>query len=296
MSKRRSASASAASSAVAHKKQRKLMADGADKYALYRLSVQDPEHEVDEFVRFYKEAYGDVPRILREDFCAAAAVCCEWVRSHKERKAIGIDLDPEPLAYGRAHYLSTLTNEQRARVSLLQQNVMDTREKADVIAAQNYSFFIFKTRELVRKYFAAVHRSLNDEGIFVLDMLGGGAMHDEGIEESRQVARPSREDKEKNPPFRYVWQEERFNPITHDVLFHIHFRFPDGSSIEKAFTYDWRLWTLPEVRELLDEAGFSDVRVYWETLDKDGNHSGNYRLATKGRPDPAWLAYVVALK
>lgn len=282
--------------ATATKKQRSTMADGADKYALYRLSVQDPEHEVDEFVRFYKEAYGDVPRTLREDFCAAAAVCCEWVRSHKERKAIGVDLDPEPLAYGRTNYLSTLTNEQRARVSLLQQDVMDTREKADIVAAQNYSFFIFKTRALVRKYFEAVHRSLNDEGIFVLDMLGGGAMFDEAIEESRQVARPSREDKEKNPPFRYVWEEESFNPITHDVLFHIHFRFPDGSAIEKAFTYDWRLWTLPEVREVLDEAGFSDVRVYWETLDKDGNHSGNYRMATKGRPDPAWLAYVVALK
>lgn len=275
---------------------RVTMAEGADKYALYRLSVQDPEHEVDEFVRFFREAYGDSPTTLREDFCAAAAVCVEWARSDAARKAIGVDLDPEPLGYGRAHYLSTLTNEQRARVTLLQQNVMDCTQTADVIAAQNYSFFIFKTRDLVRRYFASVHECLHAEGIFVVDMLGGGAMHDEGIEEGRQVARPTRADKEKNPPFKYVWEEELFNPITHDVRFHIHFRFPDGSALERAFTYDWRMWTIPEIRELMEEAGFSDVRVYWETLDKNGDPSGHYALATKGRPDPAWLAYVVALK
>jgi hypothetical protein len=278
------------------KKKKPTMAAQADKYALYRLAVQAPEHEVDEFVRFYKDAYGRSPVTLREDFCAAAAVCCEWVKSNKDRRAIGVDLDPEPLAYGTRNYLSQLTDEQRARVKLLQQDVLECRAKAEIVAAQNYSFFIFKTRDLVRRYFSAVHKSLDDEGIFILDMMGGGAMHDEEIEESRQVARPTRQDKEKNPPFRYVWEEKSFNPITHDVLFHIHFRFPDGSELSPAFTYDWRLWTLPEVRELLDEAGFSEVHVYWETLDKDGNASGKYRRETKGRPDQAWLAYVVALK
>lgn len=277
-------------------KHKKKMADGADKYALYRLSVQDPEHEVDEFVRFYQDAYGRAPLTLREDFCAAAAVCCEWVKLGASHTAIGVDLDPEPLAYGRAHYLSGLNDDQRVRVKLLQQDVMKCGAKAELIAAQNYSFFIFKTRELVRQYFEAVHKSLAKEGIFVLDMLGGGAMYDEDIEESRQVARPTRADKENNPPFRYVWQEESFNPITADVLFHIHFRFPDGSELKKAFSYDWRLWTLPEVRELLAEAGFSDVRVYWETEDKNGAPSNKYRVMTKGRPDQAWLAYVVALK
>lgn len=277
-------------------KHKKKMADGADKYALYRLSVQDPEHEVDEFVRFYKDAYGRAPTTLREDFCAAAAVCCEWVKLGRNHTAVGVDLDPEPLRYGQKHYLSALDEEQRSRVSLQEQDVMDCRSKAELIAAQNYSFFIFKTRDLVRKYFSAVHKSLEKEGIFVLDMLGGGAMYDEDTEESRSVARPTRADKEKNPPFRYVWQEESFNPITADVLFHIHFRFPDGSELKKAFSYDWRLWTLPEIRELLAEAGFSDVRVYWETLDKNGAPSNNYRIMTKGRPDQAWLAYVVALK
>jgi hypothetical protein len=278
------------------KKNKSSMADGADRYALYRLSVQDPEHEVDEFVRFFCDAYGRPPTSLREDFCAAAAVCCEWVKRSRAHTAVGVDLDPEPLRYGREHDLTLLDDDQRQRVTLLQQDVMECRAKAEIIAAQNYSFFLFKTRGLVRRYFEAVHSSLQDEGLFALDMLGGGAMQDEDIEDSRAVARPTRADKENNPPFRYVWREESYDPITADVLFHIDFRFPDGSELRNAFTYDWRLWTLPEIRELLDEAGFTQSHVYWETLDKKGNPSNNYRRATKGRPDSAWLAYIVGLK
>jgi hypothetical protein len=271
------------------------MADGADRYALYRLSVQDPEHEVSMFRRFYKDAFNRWPTTLREDFCAAFAVCVEWVQRDAEATAVGVDLDPEPLDYGRQHYLPALSAEQQARLTLLQQDVLETKTKAEVIAAQNYSFFLFKKREEVLRYFKSVKRSLADEGIFVFDMMGGSAFYQADLQEARKVARRTPQAKRDNPPFRYVWHQETFNPITADALFHIHFRFPDGSALERAFTYDWRLWTLPELRELLDEAGFSETHVYWETLDKDGDPSGNYRRATDGRPDPAWLCYVVAV-
>jgi hypothetical protein len=278
------------------KKSKPTLAQTADKYALYRLSVQDPTHEVGMFQRFYKDAYGKRATTLREDFCAGFAVCCEWVQQSPEHTAIGVDLDPEPLDYGREHYLSRLDDDAQGRIKLLQQDVMKTTVSAQIVAAQNYSFFIFKSRALVKQYFASVRKALPDDGLFVFDMMGGSAMLSQNIEEGRQVARPTREDKAHNPPFRYVWEQKSFNPITHDVLFHIHFRFADGSKIEPAFTYDWRLWTLPELIELLEEAGFSKTHVYWETEDKDGNPSGNYRRSTMGRPDPAWLCYVVALK
>jgi hypothetical protein len=272
---------------------KRSMAQGADRYALYRLSVQAPDHEVEMFEQFFKDAYGRGATVLREDFCAAFAVCCEWVKGHPERSALGVDLDPEPLAYGSKHYLPALSPTEQGRIQLLEENVLTCRAKADIIAAQNYSWFIFKTRPELLKYFTAV---LNKEGVFVLDMLGGSAMHDDEVEESRAVARPTLEDKRNNPPFRYVWEQETFNPITHDCRFHIHFRFPDGSSLERAFTYDWRLWTLPEARELLAEAGFSQVKVYWETEDKHGEPSGNYKPTLKAKPDATWLCYLVAVK
>ena len=265
------------------------MAERADKYALYRLAVQDPEREVDELVRFYVEAYGRSPTTLREDFCAAAAVSCAWARSSPARSAVGIDLDPEPLAHCRTHELAAMTEAERARVTLVNGDVLASAVGADVIAAQNYSFYVFKTRALVRRYFEAVHRALPREGVFVMDVMGGGAMHDEAVEESRAVARPSWRDKRDNPPFRYVWRERSFNPITNDAVFEIDFRFPDGSALERAFAYDWRLWSIPELRELLEEAGFAESHVYWDVADE-------YRRETKVTPDLAWLAYLVALR
>jgi hypothetical protein len=75
----------------------------------------------------------------------------------------------------------------------------------------------------------------------------------------------------------------------------IHYRFPDGSRIDDAFTYRWRLWTLPELRELLSEAGFRDVTVYWEGTDEEKNEgNGVYEPAEVGEADPGWVCYIVA--
>src|SRR5690606_33076657 len=81
--------------------------------------------------------------------------------------------------------------------------------------------------------------------------------------------------------FTYVWEQEKFNPISHDTVCHIHFEFPDGSRLERAFSYEWRLWTLPELRELLAEAGFSAVHVFWEEFE-DADDDDEY-LESTGR-------------
>ena len=64
--------------------------------------------------------------------------------------------------------------------------------------------------------------------------------------------------------------------------------------MRNAFIYEWRLWTLPELRELLAEAGFHDVHVLWEMTDRETNEgNGIFRRVSKGDPDPAWVSYVV---
>ena len=76
----------------------------------------------------------------------------------------------------------------------------------------------------------------------------------------------------------------------------IHFRFPDGSKLKKAFSYSWRLYTAPELRDMLLEAGFRDVTVYWEGEDEDGEGNGVFTPNEKGEADLAWIAYIVAEK
>ena len=78
--------------------------------------------------------------------------------------------------------------------------------------------------------------------------------------------------------------------------FHLLTWFPDGTKIKLAFTYDWRLWTLPELTELLAEAGFSKTRVLWEGDDGDGGGNGEFTEQATGVADLAWIAYIVAEK
>jgi SAM-dependent methyltransferase len=273
------------------KRPRKTQAQLADKYALYQKSVQAPDHEVAFAQRVFRSYYGRPPVLMREDFCAAAALCCEWVKGSRTRRAIGVDLDPEPLAWGRANNVAKLPGHARERVKLLEADARHTLpEKADVIAALNFSFFIFKTRDELRGYFEAARKNLAREGIIVLDMVGGWETMQEGHNDVRRL-RLGRQ------RFSYVWEQARFNPITHDCRFHIHFQFDDGSALNRAFTYDWRLWTVPEVTELLREAGFRRADVYWEGTDrKTGKGDGVWRLRQSAASDPAWIAVIVGAK
>lgn len=267
-------------------------AAGADKYELYGLSVQEPSHEAEFFETLYEHALGKSkkPTILREDFCGTFAVCREWVKRGEEHVAIGVDLDPEPLAWGRKTHYPQLTEEQVSRITLFEEDVRSDGEvKADILAAQNFSFFIFKERAQLLEYYKAAHANIAKQGIMVLDMFGGPECHEEGNEDVRTIG------KGKNA-FKYVWETEKFDPINANVIQHIGFRFKDGTAIDRCLSYDWRFWTLPEVRELLSEAGFDDVVVYWEQEDEDGEGNGEYHPAKVGTADPSWVCYVIGVK
>jgi SAM-dependent methyltransferase len=264
-----------------------LTADTADRHALYQASVQDADHEAAFFVRAFKEHFGRTPRLLREDFCGTGSVCAAFVRVSGYHRAVGVDVDLEPLEWGRIHNVSRLNAAQRQRVQLVEGDARARgAEPADIVSAQNYSFFIFHRRAALLEYFRAAHANLAADGLLVMDMMGGPLFQAEDTRQERA-----------KDGFTYVWEQERFDPITHLCRFHIHFRFPDGSRMDRAFTYHWRLWTLPELREALEDAGFNAVHVYFGATDPvTGAATGQFNLRTEAPADPAWLAYVVAVK
>ncbi len=155
-------------------------------------------------------------------------------------------------------------------------------EPVDSVLAMNFSYYLFRTREEMVKYYRHVRASLAADGMFIMDAYGGSDAFSE-MEEKRKV-----------DGFTYIWDQNSYNPITGDVVNHIHYRFPDGTEMRKAFTYDWRLWTLPEIQELLNEAGFRNVTVYWEGTDEDGEGNDEFDPTTEGDACPGWIAYVVA--
>ena len=258
------------------------LAAGADVHALYQESVQCVEAEIDFVDQVYKRLNGCRAKVLREDFCGTANTACEWVRRRASNQAYGIDLDPEVLAWGRQNNLTTL-GRAATRVTLMRGDVLKAKTPApDVVLAMNFSYWIFKERKLLRRYFRRVKNSLAANGLFILDCYGGS--------EAFVVTR----DRHKYDGFTYIWDQAAYNPITGDMRAHIHFKFADGSKIRKAFSYDWRLWTLPELQEILTEAGFRRTTVYWQGSDDEGEADGEFEPTTLGEPDAAWIAYLVA--
>jgi SAM-dependent methyltransferase len=260
------------------------MAARADRHALYEKSVQNAEAEIDFVDDTFKALRGRRARWLREDFCGTANVCSEWVRRRRDNVAIGVDLDPEVLAWGREHHIAALKPAARERVRLIEDNVLTARARhVDVLLAMNFSYWIFKTRDAMREYFQAVRGNLVKDGVFVLDCYGGYDSF-KVLKESRKVGR-----------FTYTWEQASFNPLSGDMSCHIHFTFKDGSRLTKAFSYDWRLWTMPEIRELLAEAGFSKSTVYTQGWDpKSGEANGEFTAAETCDPDAGWICYIVA--
>ena len=266
---------------------KKTLAERADRHVLYEESVQDVAGEYKFVNRTFNKLRDRKARSLREDFCGTAGMCCEWVRRRKTNTAIGVDIDPEVLDWGRRHNLARLEPEIRQRVTLRQEDVCTVQvpDPVDIVLAMNFSYQIFKTRKKLGGYFSRVHDALADDGILFIDAFGGY----EAFQEIRE--------KRKYKGFKYIWEHASYNPINGDILCHIHFSFPDGSKLKRAFTYDWRLWTLPELQELLDEAGFARVTVYWEEADaKTGEGTGVYLPTTVGQADPGWVCFLVAEK
>lgn len=256
----------------------------ADRYDLYQRAVQEPEADVSFLRRVFKKRFGRPPRRMREDFCGTALLAATWVSRHAENEAWGVDLDPEPLAWGLEHNLKPLSESRRARVHLVEGDVLTARTPpADVTVAFNFSYFLFKTRRELLTYFRKARSTLAKEGILFLDAYGGA--------DAQQRQLETRE----HDGFDYQWDQDRFDPITHDVVNHIHFVLPGRRKMKRAFTYEWRLWSLPEICELLEEAGFSDVGVYWEGTDsKSDEGNGIFTRREHAPDDPAWIAYVVA--
>jgi hypothetical protein len=269
---------------------KRTMAEKADKFACYQKSVQTPEHEVEFFEQAYRDAYRKKPYKLREDFCGTFAVCCKWAASDQRRTALGVDICDETLQWGRDHNLAKLTDTQRKRVRLLQQDVRKrNRPPVDVLAAQNFSFWIFKTRQEVIEYFKIARGNLDRQGIMVMDMMGGGECYEEELVDKRTIVKGKK-------GFKYHWEQASFNPVTSDASFSISFKFADGSKLKRAFEYHWRFWTIPEVREMLEEAGFSESHVYWENEEEDDDEFGNWERGEDAPSNPSWISYIVALK
>ena len=256
------------------------------KYYLYEQSVQSPEWQVEYLPQFHRWLVKKNAYSFREDFCGSAKIACEWVKQSKNHSATGLDLDPIPLAYAKLVNRAKLNKDEQHRVQLLKRDVLlPTREKFDMIGAFNFSFFDFHERKTLLTYARAAFKSLNNKGSFFLELAGGP-----------EFLTPSREAKTFRLPkfgkFKKVWEQHQFDPITQICDYSIHFQLPDGTWLNEAFAYHWRIWGIRELREILIEAGFSKTAVIWDA----SLHEDDFDFAEEAESKKFWVAYVVGVR
>lgn len=280
---------------MGRKKSRKKY-DISDRHMFYEEAVQSVDADLDFVRKIYKKGTGRRLISLREDFCGTAALACQWVARRKGHVAWGVDLDEGTLAWGRENNLAKL-GDAADRVTMIRSDVRSvTGIKADVAVAFNFSYLVFKERAELLDYYRNVHRSLTGGGMFFMDLFGGTGVMEELVEKTKKDAFRA-PDGNRVPTFTYLWEQARFNPVDHHILCHIHFKPRGGKLIKKAFTYDWRLWTIPEIRDILADAGFSSSSVYIEGWDDDADESdGVFRKKKRFENQESWIVYIVGVK
>lgn len=270
---------------VAKEINKPTMADTADRHLLYQASVQNPDFELDFIDSTYKKLRGRKPASMREDFAGTAISSCRWVKRRKGNSSIAVDLDPEVLDWSEKNNIAKLTDDQKQRIELIEDDVLTVKtDKVDVLQAYNFSYWFFQERSIMLDYFRKTREALNEEGVLFLDVFGGSECYQ------------TQKEKRKVDGFKYIWEQAEFNAITNELKCHIHFHFPDKSKMKKAFSYTWRVWGARELREILAEAGYSESIVYRQEFDPKTDEALDEYIATDEAEDYAcWLGYIIAL-
>jgi SAM-dependent methyltransferase len=259
------------------------------KLDLYRLAVQWPQAEAHFLLNTYAHYHrGAWPTRLKEDFAGTAAVAAAWTQLDDDQHAIAVD------AHGPTVRRAQRMYRDLDRLKIIQGDVLDvSKPKVDIVAALNFSTFIYHEPPAMLRYMRHTRASLRDGGLLILDVFGGPGAMRAGVQ-TRDVRPPAEQGVE---PFEYQWEQRGYDAVSGRIDCRIHFRLADGVLRRDAFRYDWRLWTLPELRTLLGQAGFTQVDVWCDGYDtKAGSGDGDYRPMTSMPPREDWVAYVVAVR
>lgn len=228
-----------------------------DKHDLYELCVQSPK----DLVPLVRAIHGGNPYSLGEDFSGTAALSHLWVE-REGCTAVAVDLDEAALGFRGQH----------ERITKHHCDVHEASDPVDVLFVGNFSIGYLHTRaELIAYLRHARARLADSNGVFICDTYGGetaytlGAVH-------RAHTMPG------GKLCRYTWEQHEADPTTGMVTNLIHFRIERAGVIEEelfdAFVYEWRLWSITELRDAVIESGFSRTDVYAklaDAVDGEGN-------------------------
>ncbi|MBK7404599.1 MAG: hypothetical protein IPJ41_08175 [Phycisphaerales bacterium] len=240
-----------------------------DKHDLYELCVQSPA----QMLPTLRAIHGGSPRVLGEDFAGTGALSSLWAESSPDARAVAIDLDGATLHRRPPHpRITRIVGDVRAAAPV--------EPACDILFVGNFSIGYLHARELVA-YLRRLAR-LAPAGVFACETYGGESAFLTGEVERDHELPDGR-------TARYTWEQREANPLTGMVTDVLHFEVRRGRRVEQrlpeAFVYRWRLWSVPELRDAMAEAGFAATEVYDRTPDATDEEGNAYALPVTGDGD-----------
>ncbi|MDX9910285.1 MAG: hypothetical protein RBS39_00490 [Phycisphaerales bacterium] len=244
-----------------------------DRHDLYNACVQSPT----QLVPFLRAIAGEGAHALGEDFCATGEIAKEWVRVVPGGRGVGVDHDAALIERARRDAPRNAVFECA--------DVMDAREPVDLVFVGNFSIGEIHERDALVAYLRHARGRLDASpaGLFVCDTYGGESAYCIGSVERMHPAPADRSGNRPGVPpagarIRYTWEQREADPLTGRVVNALHFRVEHGRDVLEehtdAFVYHWRLWSVPELRDAMRDAGFVRTAVYAklaDAVDADGN-------------------------
>jgi SAM-dependent methyltransferase len=264
-----------------------------DRFDLYELCVQSPSYDARMLAAIHAAGGRKRARVLGEDFCGTAALSRAWIDlDRKGHRAVAVDHDAETLvralelnaaptpdaAGGKAGAGGRAGALPRPGITYALADVLETVDRVDILCALNYSIGEFHDRRGLVRYLRHARKRVRAGGSFICDMYTGRDSMLTGVERKR-VSLPTARGRGRRGNVEYEWEQREANPLTGMVVNAIHFRLlgrkarGDEAVMRDAFVYRWRLWSVPELREAMLEAGFGRTQVYprhAEAIDGEG--------------------------
>jgi hypothetical protein len=230
-----------------------------DRYACYEACAQNPRRTIAMIRGIRPEAL-----VLREDFCATAAIARLWAAEGRMRgddaRAVGVDLDHEALVRGAA---AAACENVAGMVTLIQTDAIhapvEPGDRADIVFVGNFSIGFITTQADLLAYLRLSRGRLGERGALICEINGGpGAVRVGAVERTHFGPGAER--------IEYRWECEEADPVTRMVTQAMSFRVVrDGvvlADLPRAFVCHWRIWSEGELRETMLEAGFRCVDLY----------------------------------
>lgn len=252
-----------------------------DRFDLYERCVTNPVPTA----RFLRALHDGRPCVLGEDFSGTAALARAWIALDPRHRAVAVDRDPEPLARLRGI----------DRLRCLHADVLNASDRVDILACTNFPIGYWHTRADLLTYLRHARTRLKPRGLLVCDLYGGSDAFTTG-RYTTTLQGPARQ------RITYTWEQRHADPLTGLVTNAIHFqvkgpgRAARAGRLRDAFVYHWRLWSIPELKDAMLEAGFASVDVH-ASLGDAIDHAG--RVIVTQTTDPAeltdpWVVYLAA--